>query len=447
MKTFSRRDFLKTAAVLTAPTIIPLSAIGRDQPAPSNRVTVGLIGCSARGFEVLRGFLRQPNAQIVAVCDVHNLHYRDLAWGKGDGFGREPGQKLVESHYAADKASGRYKGCTAFSDYHKLIARDDIDAVIVATPDHWHATIVLAALKRGKSIYCEKPLTHFFAEGQLVYREVARQKAVFQVGSQQRSEFKFRQAVELVRNGLIGQVKRVEVGLPQGYTKLMGDEKVLPPPEGLDYEFWCGPAPVLPYMRARHHRWWRGHRAYGGGSLMDFIGHHNDIAHWGLDLGHGGPERVEAVGWTRLESDIYNTPVKYEIRCQYPGGIESSISSNHPSGIKWIGEKGWVKVSRGDIGASDERWTEPKFDRGPWKAYVSDDHARNFLDCVKSHKECIAPPETGHRSVTPGHLGYVSYDLGRPVRWNPKTEEVIDDTEAQTKLMAMSHRKLWGPGA
>ena len=376
MKALSRRDFLKTAAVLSVPAFIPLSAIGRGRTSPGDRVTVGLIGCSSRGHEVLRGFLRQSVAQVVAVCDVHNLHYRDQEWGKGQAFGREPTQKLIESHYSADKASGKYKGCTAYSDYRELLARDDIDAVIVATPDHWHSTITLAALNRAKDVYCEKPLTHYFAEGQQVYREAAKQKAVFQVGSQQRSEFKFRQAVELVRNGFIGKVKRVEVGLPKGYTQLMGDEKVQQPPEGLDYEFWCGPGPVLPYMRARHHRWWRGHRGYGGGSLMDFIGHHNDIAHWGLDMDHAGPERVEAVGWTRLDTDIYNTPVKYEIRCEYPGGIESSISSKFESGIRWIGEKGWVKVSRGDIGASDERWVEPKFDRGPWKAYVSDDHAR-----------------------------------------------------------------------
>ena len=298
-------------------------------------------------------------------------------------------------------------------------------------------------MKKDKSIYCEKPLTHYFAEGQKIYREAAERRIVFQVGSQQRSELKFRQGVELVRNGFIGKVKRVEVGLPQGYTKLMGDETVKPPPEGLDYEFWCGPAAVLPYMRARHHRWWRSHRVYGGGSLMDFIGHHNDIAHWGLDMDHSGPERVEAVGWTFLKSDLYNTPMDFEIRCLYAGGIESSIGSKHAAGVKWIGEKGWVRSSRGAIEASDERWTDPQFERGPWKAYVSNDHARNFLDCVKSRKACIAPPETGHRSITPGHLGYVSFDLGRALRWDARSEKVIADDEAQTRLMVMPHRKPW----
>src|ERR1051325_4474278 len=277
MNKFSRRDFLKTTAVLAAPAIIPMSTLGRGRPAPSGRISIGLIGCGARGVQVLRGFLRQLDAQVVAVCDVQNVHHRELDAGKGEALGRDPVQKLVENHYSADKTDGKFKGCKTYSDFRELIAREDLDAVIVATPDHWHALVTLAALKRGKDVYCEKPLTHFFAEGQMVYREVAKQKAVFQVGSQQRSEAKFRQGVELVRNGHIGRVKRVEVGLPRGYTQLMGDSKVLQPPEGLDYEMWCGPGPVLPYMRARHHRWWRGHRGYGGGSLMDFIGHHNDI--------------------------------------------------------------------------------------------------------------------------------------------------------------------------
>ncbi len=441
MNGLSRRDFLKTTAALAAPAIIPVSAIGRDRPAPSDRVTLGLIGCSARGVQVLNGFLRHADAQIVAVCDVHNQHYRDNAWGKGEAFGRDPVKRQVENHYAAGEPA--CKGCTAYADYRELIARDDLDAVIIATPDHWHAIMVLEALKRSKDIYSEKPLTHFFAEGQRVYREVARRKAVFQVGSQQRSEVKFRQGAELVRNGFIGRVKRVEVGLPKGYTRLMGDATVTPPPAGLDYERWCGPGPALPYMRARHHRWWRGHRGYGGGSLMDFIGHHNDIAHWGLDMDQAGPERVEAVGWTRLETDLYDTPVEYEIRCEYPGGIQVAIGNKFQSGVKWIGETGWVKAARGDLEASDGRWVEPEFNCGPWKAYRSDDHARNFLDCVKTRQQCIAPAETGHRSITPGHLGFVSYDLGRAIRWDAKREEIIGDAEAQAKLMAMSHRKPW----
>lgn len=445
MNTFpaSRRQFLKAAALLAAPAMVPISVFGRSRPAPSERITVGVVGVGSRGIADMEGFLAEAGAQVVAVCDTHDLHYRDNPWGKGQAMGREPAAKKVEAHYAANKASGKYKGCAMFADFRELIARPDIDAVVVGTPDHWHAPVALEALRQGKDVYGEKPVTRYFAEGQIVYREVAKQQAVYQVGSQQRSDPKFRQAVELVRNGHLGKIKRVEVGLPQGYTDLMGDATVQPPPKGLDYELWCGPGPALPYMRARHHRWWRGHRGYGGGSMMDFIGHHNDIAHWALDFDKSGPVSVQAVGWTRLKTDIYNTPVDYEIRCEYPGQIEWVIGSKFKSGIKWIGEKGWLYVTRGNIEASDERWASPKFERGPWKGYLSNNHFANFLDCVRSRKECIAPPETAHRSITPGHLSYVSDELGRALKWDAQKEEIVGDTEAQAKLMAMSHRAPW----
>lgn len=298
-------------------------------------------------------------------------------------------------------------------------------------------------IRQGKDVYGEKPFTHFFAEGQAVYREVAKRKAVYQVGSQQRSDALFRQAVELVRNGHLGPVKRVEVGLGPGYAKPMGNPTVRAVPDGLNYDLWCGPAPVLPYMRARHHRWWRGHRAFGGGVLMDWIGHHNDIAHWALGMDRAGPSRVEAVGWTWPQTDIYNTPVDYEIHCEYPGGIALVISTKVKGGTKWIGEHGWLWVNRGKINASDKRWLDPEFNRGNWKAYVSSGHVRNFLDSVKSRKECIAPAETGHRSVTPGHLGYVSQSVGRPLHWDAAKEEIVGDAAAQSLLVAMPYRKPW----
>ena len=301
------------------PTIIPGAALGFGRPAPSTRIQVGCIGNGSQGSFDMRDFLKQADAQVVAVCDVHRLHYRERPWGKGPALGRQPGRQTVEKHYAAEKANGTFKGCAAYIDYRELCGRADVDAVLVATPDHWHAMVALEAIRQGKDVYGEKPFTHFFAEGQALYRAVARHKAVYQVGSQQRSDALFRQAVELVRNGHLGPIKRVEVGLAPGYAKPMGDASVRAVPEGLDYDLWCGPAPALPYMRAHHHRWWRGHRAFGGGVLMDWIGHHNDIAHWGLDMDHAGPLRVEAVNWTWPQTDVYNTPVDYEIRCEYPG--------------------------------------------------------------------------------------------------------------------------------
>lgn len=441
----TRRRFLRTAAALAAPSLVPAAFSGESRAAPSERITLGVIGLGSMGTNNLKNFLAHPDVQVVAVCDVHDRHFRDRPWGgKSPAFGREPAKALVEKHYATMTGRGSYAGCAAYADFRELCARAGIDAVVVATPDHWHALCTLEALRQGKDVYCEKPVTHLFAEGQAICREVANRKAVFQTGSQQRSETRFRIAVEVVRNGLLGKVTRVEVGLPTGYPRPQ-TQPVEPsaPPAGLDYDLWCGPSPRLPYIFARHHRHWRWNLAWGGGQIMDWIGHHNDIAHWGLDVDHSGPERVEATGWTLPETEIYNTPVDYEILCQYAGGITTSISNKHPMGTKWIGESGWVYVDRDALSASNREWLPEAVDRGPVKVPVSRDHRRNFLDCIRSRATCIAPAATAHRSITPGHLGYVSHALGRPLRWDPVTETVVDDPEAQAKLTAVSYRAPW----
>jgi predicted dehydrogenase len=196
-------------------------------------------------------------------------------------------------------------------------------------------------------------------------------------------------------------------------------------------------------MRARHHRWWRGHRAYGGGVLMDWIGHHNDIAHWALGVDRSGPLTVQAVNWTFPETNIYNTPHHYEIRCTYPGNVESRISSRNTLGTKFIGDSGWVFISRAGMQASEPAWLKADFDPGPKKAYRSEGHAGNFLDCVKSRRECIAPAEIAHRSITPGHLGYVSHELGRLLHWDAKAEQIQNDPEANALLQRHSYREPW----
>ena len=416
-----------------------------------------MMGLGSRGFNLLYAFLREPNAQVVAVCDVDRQHYRDNPWGEGTAYGAKPAQEAVMRYLRNENGGGLSPDIAVYKDYRELCARDDIDAVVVATPDHWHALCSLEALKQGKDVYCEKPVTHLFAEGQLLYREATARKAVFQGGSQQRSEGPFRRAVDLVLNGCIGQVRRVEVGLPMGYDKPMGDPTVQTPPEHLDYGFWCGPGPELPYMRARHHRWWRGHRAYGGGVLMDWIGHHNDIAHWALGMDNSGPLKVEAVDWDFPATDIYNTPQHYTIRCEYAGGIESIISSRNKNGTKWIGDEGWIHVDRAKLSASGERLTAPEFDPGPLKARRSPGHVKDFVTCCASREPCIAPAETAHRSVTPGHLAYVSHAVGRALNWDPAKEQIVDDEEANALLREdslpralvtgrLTHHQLQGAG-
>jgi len=247
-----------------------------------------------------------------------------------------------------------------------------------------------------------------------------------------------------VLNGLIGKVRSVEVGLPTGHSTPRTDQaEPSEAPEGLDYDLWCGPSEKLPYIFARHHRNWRWHTAYGGGQLMDWVGHHNDIAHWGLGMDTSGPEEVEAVGWTFPETKIYNTAANYEIRCTYPGGITTSISNRNRMGTKWIGEDGWVYVNRGKLDASNRAWIREKFDRGPVKARVSRSHHRDFLDGVRARTECIAPAETAHRSITPGHLGLLSQALGRKIRWNAEAESVVNDSEADRMLKRLPYRKPW----
>jgi predicted dehydrogenase len=433
-----RRQLLQTGA-MSVPAIVSATVLGADNAKPpSERITVGVIGLGARGVYVMNQFLRQPDVQVVAICDVDSFHYRDRAPGKGPAYGLEPTKAKLDKQ-SGESGSGAY----STSDYRKLCARDDVDAVLIATPDHWHAHCTQAAIRNGKDVYCEKPVTHTFSEGQLIYREVAESKAVFQTGTQQRSDTKFRRAVELVRNGHLGKISRIEVGLPPGYAEPQGDPTVAKPPKTLDYDMWCGPAPMLPYMRARHHRWWRGHRDFGGGVLMDWIGHHNDIAHWALDLDSSGPISVQATGWVDPSTDVYNTPKDYEILCKYEGGTINSISNRHKLGTKFIGEKGWVYVTRGKIQASNNAWTADDFDVGSERVYKSDDHVRNFLDCVKSRRACVAPAETAHRSITPGHLSYVSNALGRPLKWDAAKEVVIDDQAADELLRKNDYRKPW----
>jgi len=424
-----------------AASIVPATALGGRHAAPSDRLQVGVVGLGSRGFNLIDALLVQPDVQITAICDVTSKHYRDRPWGQGRAYGTEPAAARIASHAGRASQSARAAIPRIDTDFRVLCARDDIDVVVIATPDHWHALVSLEALRAGKDVYCEKPVTHTFREGQLVYREAARRHAVMQVGSQQRSMIEFQAAVKLVRDGVIGEVRRIEVGLPPGYDRPMGDATIRKPPAGLDYDRWTGPAPRLPYMRARHHRWWRGHRAYGGGVLMDWIGHHNDIAHWSLGADRSGPTRVEAVDWTDPHTDIYNTPHHYTIRCEYRGGVTSTISSRHQQGTKWIGDSGWIAVRRGKLVASNPAWLKslPLDKRRDGTAR----HMRNFLDSVKSRTTTAAPPETAHRSITPGHLGYVSHALARPLQWDPASERIVDDEEADRLLRSVAYRKPW----
>ncbi len=243
-KRMNRRRFglLAGSSLAARSTKTSTAQDAQKRPAPSDRVRVGVVGLGSRGFSLLEDLLKEKDVDVIVVCDVDRLHYRDQAWGKGPVLGRDAAQNHVEK-------SGRAKP-ESLVDFRDVCGRDDLDAIVIATPDHWHALCTLTALRSGKDVYCEKPVTHWFHEGLMVCDEVKQRQAVFQTGSQQRSDALFRQAVELVRNGLLGKMLRVEVGLPLGYEKVQGETDVVPPRDDLDYDLWCGPAPKLPYMRA-----------------------------------------------------------------------------------------------------------------------------------------------------------------------------------------------------
>jgi predicted dehydrogenase len=334
-----------------------------------------------------------------------------------------------------------------------MMAREDIDAVMLAVPDNWHELTATEAAKNNKDIYGEKPLARTIAEQQGIVKAVKKHKRIWQTGSWQRSQGPFRRAAEIVRNGLIGKVTRVEVGLPAGHTDFAGTGKfmdVTPPPPELDYERWIGPAKMEPYIRGRVHMNWRWNYNIGGGQLLDWIGHHCDIAHWGLDMDQkGGPLEIEGHGDFPPKDAVWNTCTKYRINFQYPNDITMVIAGGHSDirgGTKWIGTDGWVWVDRGGFDASTLEWFQKiPDDKYQVKLYHSDNHQRNFIECVKSRQPTITPAETAHHSAIPGHLGLISMLVGRKIKWNSEKEKIIGDSDA-SKLMTRAYRSPWKLG-
>jgi predicted dehydrogenase len=429
----SRRRFLAaTGTALVAPTLIPASALGAEgRAAPSGRISLGVVGWGMQGPGNTRAFLGQKDCQVVAACDVDKGHL-------------EQALHTINTHYGN-------QDCKAYHDYRELMARSDIDAVMLAVPDHWHNLIAVEAAKAKKDIYGEKPLARTIAEQQGIVRAVKSNQCIWQTGSWQRSVRSFHKAAEIVRNGLIGKVSQVEVGLPSGHNDFAGTgskRSVTNPPPELDYDFWIGPSSRMPYIECRVHMNWRWNYNTGGGQLLDWIGHHCDIAHWGLGFDTNGPSEIEGQGEFPAPDEVWNTCTKYRINLKYPEGISMTIAGGYPEirgGTKWIGSEGWVWVDRGAFEASNEAWREvldlPE-DQRKVKLYQSNDHQRNFLDCVKSRKPTITPVEVAHHSAIPGHLGLISMMVGRKIKWDVKTERILDDPAA-SKLLSRAYREPW----
>jgi predicted dehydrogenase len=395
---------------------------------------MGVIGTGNQGINDMRGMLGDERVQVVAVCDVNR---ESAGYWTGKVGGREPAKRMVEERYASGKASGTYKGCDTYEDFRELIGRKDIDTVLIALPDHWHAIPVIAAAKAGKDIYGEKPLSLTISDGRAMSDAVKRYGRIFQTGSQQRSDWNFRRACELVRNGRIGKLHTVKCGLPGGtpdYSGRGSETAVVPVPEGFDYEMWLGPAPKAPYCPARCHVNWRWILDYSGGQVTDWGGHHPDCAQWGMDTEKTGPVEVINAKGTYHKDQLYNTATDYYFECIYKNGVKLIVSNKLRGGVTFEGSEGWVWANRGKHEAEPKSILDSVIKPGEVHLYKSDNHFRNFIDCVLSRQEPVAPIETAHRSITIAHLGNIAMQSGRDVKWDPDNERFVNDSEADAML-------------
>jgi predicted dehydrogenase len=446
---FSRRYFLSTTLPTAAgsfafPTFIPSSALGlAGSIAPSNRITVGIIGTGNQGFNDINSFLADDRVQIVAVCDVNR---ESPGYWEGKIGGCEPARRLIEERYSKNRPSGNYRGCNAHHDYRSLLDRADIDAVEICTPDHWHAMMVLDACKARKDIYCQKPLSLTVAEGRAMSYAVQKCQVVFQTGSQQRSDRRFRRAAELVRNGRIGELKTVRVGLPGGrtdYAKTGNRKKPEPVPKGFDYDFWLGPARYAEYAPARCHVNFRWIYDYSGGNVTDWGGHHPDCAQWGMGTELSGPIAIKNAKGVFPSDELWNTATEFSFEAVYDNDVKMIVSNREKMGVTFQGTSGSIYVDRGKLEAEPKSLLDSKIGSDGIHLYTSNDHFRNFIECVISREPTAAPVEVAHRSITICHLGNIAMRLNRDtLRWDPRTEQIIDDHEA-TQMLSRPYRAPW----
>lgn len=410
----SRRQFLKTAA----PLILPAAVLGRaGAVAPNAKIRLACIGVGGQGTSNLRAFLADERVQVVAICDVDAQH-------------RERAAKLA----------GLGKADT-YNDYREVLARMDVDAVMNATPDHWHAHIAVAAAKAGKDLFSEKPLGASIVEGRAICQAVAEHKRVLQCGTWRRSGLKVRMACELVRNGYIGELKEIEVGVPGtfairgGYTGLEGPEPV---PAHFDYATWLGSAPERPYTAARCHFNFRWIDEYSPGYITDWGAHFVDVAQWGAGMDETAPTEVQASQVKRRAKGLYDAPEQYRIEYRYANGLKLTMFSTDDKatyGTRFIGSEGWIFTEAETLKASSIDILRTKLKDGDTRLYVSKHHHRNFIDAVVSRGPTAAPAEIAQRAATICHMGSIAARTGRALKFDPKTERFEGDEAANAQLM------------
>jgi predicted dehydrogenase len=431
----SRRHFGQVLAGVSLPLILPSHLFGAD--APSNRIRVAQIGCGriARDHDMV-GVMKSGMADIVAVCDL-------------DAARVEDGKKHLEKMYR--DAGATVPPISVHRDYREILQRKDIDAVVISTPDHQHAELAAAAVLAGKDVYLQKPFTMTIAEGIALRDAVARSKRILQVGSQQRSWKQFRQAAELIRSGRIGQVRRVEIGLPIDPTA--PDNPAQPVPQGLDYDRWVGPAEFAYYTEQRVHPradysrpGWLRNESFCLGMITGWGSHHYDTMHWALNLESSGPSRVEGKA-DFPTNKIWNVHGAYDVQLTYPGDIRVHVSDKNNNGLKFFGDDGWIWVTRDGqatasdpksgktmppLDASDPRLLDPKGLKVELPR--SDSHHKNWLESVRSRKEPLAPAHIAHRSSSACIVSWIAMKLNKPLTWDVKTERFVNDAQANAML-------------
>jgi len=428
MNRLTRRRFLGavSTAALAGPLVVSARTLGAEGARPpSDRIGVASIGIRNMGGSHLRGLVRNANAQMVALCDVD---YHVL----------EAGTKTVNTAYAERKRSGTFAGCFQTRDFREILHRPEIDAVVIAVPDHWHAAIAIAACEAGKDVYCEKPMSLTIGQGKAMVRAVRRTGRVFQTGTQRRSSSRARHVCELVRNGRIGRLQRMTCGVGGWNRECEASWTPEPVPPELDYDMWLGPAPWAPYHHLRCHYSFRFGLDYSGGQLTNNGAHWADMGQWAIGADGSGPVEVEGTcDWPK--TGLFTVPRNINVTATYANGAQLNFQDS--GGVpKFHGTKGWVDLeSRSDvpglvdsvIGADEVR------------LYRSGGgHMDNFLACIRTRQEPAAPVEVGHRSATVCHLGVLAMRLGRKVRWDPVAEQFIDDPEA-ARLDCRAMRAPW----
>ncbi len=433
----TRRNLVRGVALgaIAAPMIVPSRVWGAN-----NRIRVGQIGCGRIALSHdMPGVIKSGLADFVAVCDVDTNRMEDGVKKAGESY--------------TDRGIGVPKIAT-YQNYREMIGRRDIDAIVISTPDHWHAELALAAVNAGKDVYLQKPFTMTLAEGVILRDAVRRKGRILQVGSQQRSWEQFRRAAELVRSGRAGKIQRVEIGLPTDPTAPNAPPEAIP--ANLDFSQWLGPTPFAYYTEMRVHPrgdysrpGWLRNDAYCLGMITGWGSHHYDTMHWALDCEHTGPTKVSGRGEFPDPDRIWNVHGAYDVTLEYPKGVTVHVSDKNPNGLKFIGDEGWIWVSRGEGAATSSDPTAgqkapPPLDASDPKLLdekglsvrlpVSKSHHKNWLESVHSRKAPLAPADVAHRSNSACIVSWIAMKLGRPLEWDPKAEKFKNDAEANAML-------------